>query len=171
MAYEKKQVLYDLRTTYDGPFKAEDFYKEVDSWINEKRYIKESKKKKEHVTKDGKDIEWLVEIHHQLDPGGYYSVVRLRVLMHHVKEVDVEKGGRRMEISNGSVLVTIDGFLPHILADYWAKKPVYYFIRALIDNYFYSGWFDRFDGAVSADCWDLYRRIKAFFHVQKMKYE
>ena len=38
MAFEKKQVLYDLRMTYDGPFILEDFYAEVDKWIDEKGY-------------------------------------------------------------------------------------------------------------------------------------
>ena len=53
---EKKQVLYDLRTTYTGPFIVEDFYAEVDKWIKEKGFEKEPKKKMEHVTKNGKKI-------------------------------------------------------------------------------------------------------------------
>ena len=42
---EKKQVLYDLRTTYNGPFLVEDFYAEVENWIKEKGLEKEPKKK------------------------------------------------------------------------------------------------------------------------------
>ena len=42
---EKKQVLYDLRTSYNGPFVVEEFYAEVDNWIREKGHEKEQKKK------------------------------------------------------------------------------------------------------------------------------
>ena len=38
---EKKQVLYDLRITYSGPFLVEDFYREVDAWIGEKGFEKD----------------------------------------------------------------------------------------------------------------------------------
>jgi len=40
---EEKQVLYDLRTMYSGPFLVEDFYADVDRWIREKGYEKELK--------------------------------------------------------------------------------------------------------------------------------
>ena len=107
---EKKQVLYDLRTAYSGPFLVEDFYAEVESWIKEKGFEKEPKKKMEHVTKNGKRIEWLIEVHSRLDDF-HYGIVILRALLDNVKETAVKKSGRKMMINNGDILIQIDGFI------------------------------------------------------------
>lgn len=168
---EKKQVLYDLRTTYNGPFLVEDFYSEVDNWIKEKGFEKEPKKKMEHVTKEGKKIEWVIEAHHHLDDL-HEGVIILRALLNDIKEVIIKKEGRKIRLNNGEVFINIDGFIQsHIHGSFFQVKPVYYFIRTLIDKYIYNFWSDKWDGAVSADCHELFKRIRSFFNVQKYKYE
>ena len=168
---EKKQVLYDLRTTYNGPFLVEDFYAEVDNWIKEKGFEKEPKKKVEHVTKSGKKIEVVIEAHRHLDELHHGTVV-LRALLDNIKEVIVKKGGKKTRINNGDVLINIDGWIEsHIHGSFYQAKPIYYFIRTLIDKYVYNYWSDKYDGTVTADCHDLFKRIRAFFSVQKYKYE
>ncbi len=168
---EKKQVLYDLRVTYSGPFIVEDFYAEVGRWMDENGLEREPKKKMEHVTKTGKKIEWHVEAHRRLDDL-HHSVVVIRVLMDNVKEVVVKKDSKKMRINNGDVLVSIDGFIEsHIHGSFYQIKPVYYFMRALIDKYIYNFWSFRWDGAVSGDCHSLFKRIRAYFQVQKYRYE
>lgn len=168
---EHKQVLYDLRTTYNGPFVVEDFYAEVENWIREKGFEKEPKKRMEHVTKTGKKIEWVIEAHHHLDDL-HHSVVVLRALMDNIKEVALKKDGKKIRINNGDVFVSIDGFIQsHVHGSFFQVKPIYYFIRALIDKFVYKFWSEKYDGAVGADCHDLFKRIRAFFNVQKMKYQ
>ena len=168
---ERKQVLYDLRTSYNGPFIAEDFYAEVENWIKEKGFEKDPKKRMEHVTKNGKKIEWLVEAHRHLDEL-HYSIVVLRVLLDNVKEVTIKKNNRKIRINNGDIFVNIDGFvLSHIHGSFYQVKPIYYFIRALIDKYIYNFWSNKYDGIVAADGHDLFKRIRAFFNLQKYKYE
>ena len=168
---EKKQVLYDLRTTYNGPFVVEDFYREVEGWIREKGFEKEPKKKMEHVTKGGKKIEWVIEAHHKLDDL-HHGVVILRALLDNIKEVVVKRDGKKIKVNNGDVLINIDGFIQsHIHGSFFQIKPVYYFIRTLIDKFIYQFWSFKWDGAVSSDCHDLFKRIRAFFNVQKYKYQ
>ena len=168
---EKKQVLYDLRTTYNGPFIVEDFYAEVENWIREKGFEKEPKKKMEHVTKNGKKMEWIIEAHRHLDDL-HDDVVVLRALLDNVKEVTVRKGRKKIIVNNGDIYINIDGFIQsHIHGSFYHTKPVYYFIRDLVDKYIYNFWSFRYDGVVSADCHDLFKRIRAFFQLQKYKYE
>ena len=168
---EKKQVLYDLRTTYNGPFVVEDFYAEVDRWIKENGFEKEPKKKMEHVTKSGKKIEWLAEAHRHLDEL-HRSIIVMRALLDNVKEVVIKKNGKKIRINNGDVFVNIDGFvLSHMHGSFYQVKPIYYFIRALVDKYIYNFWSDKCDGVVAADGHDLFKRIRAFFELQKYKYE
>lgn len=168
---EKKQVLYDLRTAYNGPFIAEDFYAEIDNWINEKGYEKEPKKKMEHVTKNGKKIELVVEAHRKLDDL-HHGIVVLRALLDNVKEIAIKKDGKKIRINSGDVLINIDGWIQsHIHGSFFQVKPIYYFTRALIDKFIYKFWSDKWDGAVASDCHDLFKRVRAFFNVQKYKYQ
>ena len=168
---EKKQVLYDLRTTYNGPFVVEDFYVEVEKWIKEKGFEKEPKKKMEHVTKNGKNIEWVIEAHRHLDDL-HHSVVVLRALMDNVKEIVVKKDGKKIKVNNGDVFISIDGFIQsHIHGSFYQVKPIYYFTRTLIDKFIYNFWSFKWEGVVGGDGNDLFKRIRAFFNVQKYKYE
>ena len=167
---EKKQVLYDLRTAYSGPFLVEDFYAEVDNWIKEKGFEKEPKKKMEQVAKNGKKIEWVVEAHRRLDDL-HEGVIVLRVLLDNVKEAVIKKNGKKIRLSNGDALISIDGWIQaHVHGSFYQVKPVYYFIRSLINKFVYV-LSDKWDGAVASDCHDLFKRIRAFFNVQKYKYE
>ena len=168
---EKKQVLYDLRTTYNGPFLVEDFYAEVENWIKEKGLEKEPKKKMEHVTKNGKKIEWVIEAHHQLDDL-HHGIVVLRALLDNIKEIVVKKNGKKIKVNNGDAFINIDGFIQsHIHGSFFQVKPVYYFIRTLIDKFIYKFWSEKYDGLVASDCHDLFKRIRAFFNLQRYKYE
>src|SRR3989338_5550818 len=142
---ERKQVLYDLRTTYNGPFAVDDFYAEVDNWIREKGYEKEPKKKMEQVTKNGKKIQWVIEAHSHLDDL-HHGIIVLRALLDNVKEVVIKKDGKKIRINNGDVFINIDGFIEaHVHGSFYQAKPIYYFIRTLIDKYIYNFWSDKYD--------------------------
>ena len=168
---EKKQVLYDLRTTYSGPFSAEDFYAEVEKWIIEKGFEKEPKRKMEHVTKNGKKIEWVIEAHHHIDDL-HHGIVILRALFDNVKEAVIKKDGKKMRINTGDAFISIDGFIQsHIHGSFFQIKPVYYFIRTLIDKYIYNFWTGKYDGLVASDCHDLFKRLRSFFNLQKYQYQ
>ncbi len=167
---EKKQVLYDLRTTYNGPFVVEDFYAEVEEWIREKGFEKEPKKKMEHVTKNGKKIEWVIEAHHKLDDL-HHGIVVLQIMMDNVKELVVKRDGKKIRVNNGDVYVLVNGFIQsHIHGSFFQVKPIYYFLRTLIDKFVYKFWSEKYDGVVNADGRDLFKMVQAFFNVQKYKY-
>ena len=168
---EKKQVLYDLRYSYNGPFIVEDFHGHVDNWIKEHGYDKEPKKALEYVTKDGKQIQWIIEVQSHLDEL-HHGIVVLQVLMNNVKEVVIKKKGKKIRVNNGEVLVHIDGFIDaHLHATFWVVKPIYAFMRTLIDRFLVHFYTDKFDGMVAEQCHKLYKDLRAFFNVQKFNYE
>ena len=168
---EDKQVLYDLRTTYNGPLIVEDLYAEVDNWIKEKGYGKENKKKMEHVTKHGKKIEWFIEIHREFDEL-HNGVIVLRAYLNNVKEVTIKRDGKKIKINNADAYIKIDGFIQSIVhSSYYQVKPFYYFIKTLIDNYIYNFWTGKYDGQVASDCHELFKRLRSFFNGQQNKFE
>ena len=168
---EKKQVLYDLRMNYHGPFLVEDFYSEVEKWIKEKGFEKEPKKKLEHVTKSGKKIEWVIEIMIHFDELNH-GIVVLRALLDNVRETSVKKEGKKHKLNTGDVLIVINAFREsHIHGSFYQNKPVYYFIRTLLDKYVYNFWSDKYFAATRTEGEDLLKRIRSFFNLQKYKYE
>ena len=167
---EKRQVLYDLRYTYSGSFSVEDFYAYVDQWIYEKGLEKEHKKKLEHVTKDGKKIEWVIEVHWHIDDL-HYGIVVLRALFDNVRESVIKKDGRKIRLNNGDVYINIDGFIQSQLhGSFYQSKPVFTFIRTIIDLRLWNFWMFSRDGKVSGNGHDLFKGIRMFFDEQRKKY-
>ena len=168
---EDKQVMYDLRITYGGPFRVEDFYAEIDKWIRENGFEKEPKKKSEHITKHGKKIEWSIEIFRDLDDL-HKEVIVLRALMENIKEIVIQRDGKKIRVNSGDALVSIDGFIQSFIhGSFWQVKPLYYFIRTLIDRYVYNFWIFKWEGVVASDCHKLFKNVRAFFNVERYKYE
>ncbi|HLG23678.1 MAG TPA: hypothetical protein VI564_01980 [Candidatus Nanoarchaeia archaeon] len=167
---ERRQVLYDLRVSYSGPFVAEELYAAVDKWITGHGYDKEHKKKLEHVTQGGKKIEWLVQIHTHLDDL-HHGLIVLRVLMDNITEVTMKKGKKNYLVNNGDVLVNIDAFIQsHIHATFYHSRPVYYFYRAMVDRFIKNFWSFKWDGTVGGQGHDLFKTIRHFFDEERRKY-
>ena len=168
---EKKQVLYDLTSAYSGPFIVEEFYAEINRWIDENGFEKEPKKISEQVAKDGKKIELVIEANKKLDEL-HYGVVVFRAMINNLKDTAIKRDGKKIRINHGEVFISVDAFVQsYVHSGIWQAKPVYIFIRALIDKYIYSFWTDKHDGTVNSAGKDLFRRIKSFFEMQRQKYE
>lgn len=168
---EKKFVLYDLKVKYSGPIKVEDLFAEVDRWIEANHYEKEPKKHLENVTKDGKQIEWVLEIKRKLSDLAE-SVIILRVLFDNVREITIKKNNRRVQTNYADILVTVDGVLEnHLRATWWHGKVVYQFIRTLIDRYIYNFWSFKYDGVIQGDAHNLFKHLRAFLSLQKYRYQ
>ena len=167
---EKKQVLYDLRTVYSGPFAVEDFYSEVDKWIKAHNYEKEPKKKMEQITKEGKRIQYVIEAYNHLDEL-HHGIIVVKALFDNVKEITIKRDKKKMKINNGDALIQIDGFIDaHLHGSIYAAKPIWAFTREIIDKYIWN-FKGKYDGVVNSDARDLFRTIQAFFNLQKMKCE
>ena len=168
---EKKQLVFDLRLNYNGPLSIEEFYAEVEKWMSEKGMQKDLKRKSEEVTSKGKTVEWIVECWKSpvID---VKEVVRLRTLFGKVKEIKLKRKGRSITINHADVLIVIDGFLETKLRGRWTQKPLYSLFRTLYDKYVWaigSTITERNEAPVAQDCYELHKRLKAFFSLYKMK--
>lgn len=164
---EKKHIVYDLMLKYNGPLSIENFYEETEKWMREKRLHKELKRKSEQVTSKGRRIEWIIEAWKNFDSDNK-EVVRLRALFDNVKELKLKKKGHTLSTNNGDVFIIIEGFLETQLAKRWTEKPLFVFLRTLFDKYIWVI-LGKYDGNVQEDCYDLHKRLKAFFELYKMK--
>jgi len=164
---EKKQIVYDLTLKYTGPLSVPDFYKEVEDWMKEKGLHKDLKKKSEDITPNGKKIEWVIECWKSL-PNPYKHMVKMRVLFNEVKQIKVKKSGNNIRINHAKVLIIIDGWIESKFEGRWTQAPLHQFFRTLYDKYVWKI-ANKYDNGVEVDCYDLHKRLKAFFHLYKMK--
>ena len=169
---EKKQIVFDLMLKYNGPLSVEEFYAEVEKWIEEKGLQKETKRKSESVTSKGKRVEWVIEAW-KSPVRSVKHMVKLRALFNDVRVVAIERQGRNIKINQADVLITIDGWLETSLTSRWTQvNPLYSFFRVLYDKYIWgigSTLTEAHEGPVHDDCYDLHKRLKSFFELYKMK--
>ena len=165
---EKKIIVYDLRMSYNGPVKIEEFYKEVEDWIKQKGMNKELKKKMEKLAGKGKQLEWTIEIWKNLSNFAK-EVVRLRSIFNEVREIEINRNGRRIKTQQADVLLIMDDILETDLNQKWEQKPLFYFVRAMVDKYVWKFYTERYDDIVAADTHELHKLLNAFFNLQKMK--
>ena len=168
---EKKQIVFDLRLNYNGPLSIEEFYAEVEKWMSEKGLQKDIKRKSEDITSKGKEIEWIIEAW-KSPVRAVKEVVRLRALFDKTKEVKLKRKGQNITINQADVLIVIDGFLETSLTGRWTQKPLYSFFRTLFDKYIWmigSTVTEAHEAPVTEDCYDLHKRLKAFFSLYKIK--
>lgn len=98
------------------------------------------------------------------------GIIALRALFDNVKEIVIKKDGKKIRINYGDVLVNIDGWrYAMVHMGFWGMKPIYYFIMALIDKYIYH-FLNKHDSMIVDDCHDLFKRIRAFFGLERYKY-
>jgi len=168
---EKKHVVFDLRLSYNGPLSVEGFYAEVEKWMEEKGLQKDIKKKSENITSKGKKIEWIIEAWRN-PVRAVKQVVRLRALFNDIKEIKIKRKGHNIRINQANILITIDGFVETSLTSRWTQTPFYQFFRTIFDKYIWNIGMtitEAHESPVNKDCYDLHKRLKAFFSLSKMK--
>ena len=159
---EKRQIIDALRLNYNGVFDVVEFYKEVEDWIARKGMEKEIKKKGEHITPSGKNIEWFIEIWKK--PADYAKiVVRIRALMSNIKDVEIVKDKSKINLNQGNIVIQFDGFIEQDVTGRWQQKPLYYFMRAVYDKFIHKLWSDKFNKDVYNDCYQLHKVLTDFF--------
>jgi len=60
-----------------------------------------------------------------------------------------------------------DGYVETDYENRWENKPIFYFLRALIDKYIYRIYTDKFESMLVADVHHLHTRIKSFLNLYR----
>jgi len=163
---EKKLVIDQLRLNYEGLFDIPEMYKMIDGWFYEKGYDKYEKKNEEQVLPTGKEI--IIDLRPWKKITDYAkNEIRIRIFMHHVKEIDIEKEGAKVTMHQGQIQMIFDGYLETDYENKWENKPIYFFLRTLFDKYIYKGYTSKFEDRLVNDVHDIHTRIKSFLNVYR----
>ena len=163
---EKYVVVDKLRLTYEGLFNVSELYKLIDGWLRTKSYDKHELKNIEKVRPEGKFIE--IELFPWKKLTDYaISLIRLRIIMTDIKEVEVEREGKKAKMNQGTVHMVFDGMLETDYEKRWESKPIFYFLRAIVDKYIYRSYLDGYKQVIMQDVNQLHTQIKAFLNLYR----
>ena len=163
---ERHVVIDKLRLNYEGLFKVTDLYKTVDNWLREKGYDKREKMMAESVTKGGKYVEWIMEPWKKITD--YATIViKLRVILTDIQEVEVEIDNQKVNMNQGKARFVFDGYIETDYESKWESKPLFFFLRTIMDKYIFKPYTVGFDSNAASDINDLNMRIKSFLNLYR----
>ena len=163
---EREVVIDKMRMSYEGLFDVSELYKLIDGWLREKGYDKREKRMAEKVTEGGKFIEWEIEPWKKITDYAK-NVIKLRVIMTDIKEVEVERDKAKVKLNQGKVDFVFDGYLETDYEHRWEGKPLFYFLRTLFNKYVFKSYTDRYHANVIADVNHLQSQIKSFLNLYR----
>lgn len=166
---ERKLVIDHLKFSYDGLFNVEELYGLISSWFFEKGWDWYEKMNQEQVTAEGRQIYILLEP--WKSASDYYKLVmRIKINLVNVKDVDVEHGGLTLQMNQGVVRITLDGYVLADRHNQWGKKPWTWFLSIIFQKYFFKDHYEKFETWLKSDVEDLHDKIKNYLNVFKYSY-
>ena len=166
---ERRLVVDHLRIKYEGLFNAEELYRLIDKWLNEKAFDKRELRNQEHVKPDGKYVELILMPWKKITDYARH-VFRIEIRMHHLKEVTVERDGRRFKMNQAKLDIIMDGYLDTDYEDRWENKPFYFFMRTLFDKFIYRTYSTQFEELLVENMMQLHQTIKAFLNLYRYEF-
>jgi hypothetical protein len=163
---ERRIVIDNLMLQYEGLMDLRDMYLMIDKWFRQKGYDKLEKRNHEHVLKDGKYIE--IELEPWKKISDYAKIVQnLYFHCYNIKDVTVNKDGHDVKMNQGKIKIRFIGYLVTDYEHKWEGKPIFYFLRAVIDKWVYRVSADKYEAAVADDVKHLYQNIRAFLNLNR----
>ena len=163
---EQRLIIDHLRLSYEGLFSVTELYQLIDTFFREKGFDKKEMRNIEMVKPDGKYIE--VELQPWKKITDYARhIIRVEMKCFNIKEVEIEKDGRKIKMNSGRVNFIFDGYLQTDWENKWEMKPMYFFIRTMFDKFLYKSYTNLYEGLLVENVNQLHQTIKGFLNLYR----
>lgn len=163
---EKNYIIKGLTIRYSGLFDIRAFYKFLDKFLKDYGYDKNELVNEEKTHKNGKDL--LLKLEPFRTVADYAkNFIQISISMKDVKELEVVKDDNKVKMNEGQVLINIAAYLNTDIEGRWEQKPLFVFLRTLIDKFVYKVYLGTFEKNLEKDTKQLYNSIKAFFNLYR----
>ncbi len=167
---ERHLIIDHLKFSYEGLFSVSELYSLIVSFFFEKGWDWVEKMNEEQITPQGKQIRLVLEPYKGVTD--YHKlIIKMKVNMIDVKEVEVEKKGKKLKLDHGVVRITFDGYVLSDRHGVWEGKPFFWFLSFILEKYFYRRHFASTQNWLEGDVEDLHQKIKNYLNVFKYTYE
>lgn len=164
----EKNLIVDGRTlNYKGIFQFEELLQTIASALKDLGYQPLEKKYEEAVYPSGKKI--YLELRPFKAKTHYVTLmIKLRIGLDKVTEVTKEVDGIKRKFQQGDVNILFDSWSITDYAGRWGMKPLFWFLKAVINKYFYKFPLEEsFFGELKNDTSYLYNQLKARLNLYK----
>ena len=161
---EKDKVLTE-KIKRVGIFNYKDTYQFVYNWLNEEGYGVEEKKYVEEIQGDAKKIEIIWTAGKKVSDY-FKNELKLSWSILGMKNVEVEKDGKRIKMNDGSFEIKISGTLVKDYQSTWEKNPTSKFLRGVYDKFIIEGRIEQYQDNVAGNVHDLINDLKSFLTIE-----
>ncbi len=163
----ERLILVDKeRLEYEGLFDAKEFYRVMQAWAEDKGYWLIEGKHTESIKTEGKWVDMEFAPFKKFTDYAK-SVIKIKVQYQRMKDVVVERDGKKHKMQEGKVVALLDGILETDYEHRWETKPVYYVLRTLFEKYVFTPFVSGFEQTVKNDTYALKDNMKAFLNMSK----
>lgn len=166
MAEKDKVVTQKIKRV--GVFHFKDTYQFMYNWLIEEDYFVEEQKYVEEVTGDTKKIE-IIWVASKKISDYFRNDIKLTWTILNLKNVEVEKNGKRVKMNDASFEVKFAGTLVKDYENTWEKNPVTKFFRGVYDKFIIEGRIEGYEDKLYGDVDDLIEDTKGFLTIEGEK--
>lgn len=163
---ERLIVVDKERLDYDGVFDAKEVLRVMQQWATDKGYWLIEKKHGEATKPEGKYIDMDFEPFKKFTDYAK-SIIKIRAQFNDVKDVVIERDGRKHKMQEGKIVIVLDGILETDYEGRWESKPIFYFLRTVFEKYVYTPFISGFERGVKEDVLSLKHNLKAFLNLTR----
>ena len=163
---ERLIVVDKERLEYQGLFDAKAVLQTMDAWTKDKRYWLIEKRHGEATKPEGKYIDMEYEPFKKFTDYAK-SIIKIRAQFNDVKDVVIERDGRKVKLQDGKIIIILDGILETDYEHRWEGKPIFYVLRTIFEKYVYTPFISGFERGVKEDVMSLKNNLKAFLNLTR----
>ena len=163
---ERLIIVDKEKLTYEGLFDAKGLFDVMKDWASDRGYWLIEKRHGEATKPEGKYIDMDFEPFKKLTDYSK-SIVKIKAQFQEVKDVVVERDGKKVKLQEGKVLLTFDGILETDYEHRWETKPLFYMLRTIFEKYVYTPFISGYERGIRQETLTLKNNLKAYLNLEK----
>ena len=163
------RILVDkLKLEYEGALVANDVFRIITDFLQNRGYEMLPASETEVHTPQGKGVDWYIAPWKKITD--YVRLeMKVTVLMHNLVKKEVTIEGKKAKIDNGKVIVVIHGNIEYDYDRRWEDKPMFLFIRTIVNKYVFPTYTKKFEQLLIDDANNVYGSLQDFFNMSRSR--
>ena len=163
---EIKTLIDGRSLSYEGVFNIKELYRIIDTRFKDRGYDKQEIKNWEDVSESEKQV--VLEIIPYKKVSDYARIdIRIFMIFSKLSEMDIEKEGIRYKMNRGRAEFYFDAYVVTYYENKWQTRPLFFFIKNVIDKFIYRVYTSSYDGEAIRDCSDVENEIRSFLNMNR----
>lgn len=165
---ELRTLSYGEQINYTGIINGPGIYKLIKKWISEHDYNHVELMNEEHVYDDGRQI--LLELRPYKELSEYAKVeIKIDLLFKKLEHVTITRNDVKHKTQKGELEISFSTYIITDLEGQWTAKPLYFFLRTIIEKFVYRSYIGKYEDVVVSDKNDLMREIRSYLNMERFK--